>query len=225
MAYAIRQSSKNKYRKSIELTSESYHKWHDFRKMVLENVYDNKLIDPPILTMGLRYPEPDFIPEIDCEFTAEEFGHFMPSIPGIAITQSVIDIIEDIEPGVHQYFPIKFILRSGERQPQPYFLLNTCTYIQTFDLENPKFDVSELNEERHEHYPHHKYTVIESELFKSGNLDKPPILTLFKDKIRGRALWGEYGYDRTIYSQEMVERVNAMGGFTPYEVCLEFKEI
>jgi hypothetical protein len=52
-----------------------------------------------------------------------------------AISQRVIDIIESIEPGVHQYLPYALIQRDGSVHPDQRWLLNVCTRAETLDYE------------------------------------------------------------------------------------------
>jgi hypothetical protein len=59
-----------------------------------------------------------------------------------AISQRVIDIIEAIEPGVHQYLPYELICKDGTDHPDKRWLLNVCTRLQAFDLERSNLKVA-----------------------------------------------------------------------------------
>ena len=227
MAYAVRISYKNEYRKSCELNRESHQKWKKYIEQVkLENIEGDLrggILQPD---MGHRFPEIDFVPEISTEFTAKEFGHFMPSVAGFTINQKVIDIIEDIEPGVHQYIRVKHLLDSGEEEPEPYYLLNVCTIVASLCMDNPNLQYKEIPQQFQEKFPYQKYTISShyEYLSRSKDFSIPPELTLQRDKIAGRAVWWEYSY-LTLYSEELVDRVNEIGGFSPMMLCLRVGEV
>lgn len=225
MAYSFESRLGDEHSKSVELTSCSYSKWHSFRNSYLQDVLKGKMIYPPKLIDGFKFPTPNFIPKIDCGYKAKAFGDFMPSIPGMAITQTIVDIIEDIEPNVHQYFPIEFVLRSGEVQPEPYYLLNVCTRISTLHLDNENLDVKYLPEARKHLFPHNVYRVVgpARSTFRSRDFSKPPLLTLRKEKVQGRALWGEYGY-MTLFSDIFAKRLASTSAFKHYYLTLKVGE-
>jgi len=54
-----------------------------------------------------------------------------------AVSQAFTDIVEEIEPGVHEFFKLEFVKESGESWDVKYFMLHICTKLQDFvDLEN-----------------------------------------------------------------------------------------
>jgi len=217
MPYVIRQRSDNKFNKGIELTNGTGRKWKTFSEKFLVDGLGHKMTSPPRMMEGFRYPKLDFIPEIKCHYNANEFHPFMLSLPGYCITQAVIDIIEDIEPGVHQYFPIKHNLVSGEPEPEPYFLFNVCAFEKTLDYERSAVTLIHQDKQYHELLPFNKYRVDDHSacyLKSKGHLEPTdtPEIFCFADKVAGRAAWKEYGYE-TILGDEFVRRVLEIGGF------------
>ena len=93
-----------------------------------------------------------------------------------AISQRVIDIIEAIEPGVHQYLPYELIQPDGSVHPDQRWLLNVCTRIEALDYESSNVvalrDRPQFNHDRNT--GHH--------------------LVVRKSVVEGRALWFEYRY-------------------------------
>ncbi|WP_424942627.1 imm11 family protein [Aliiroseovarius crassostreae] len=54
---------------------------------------------------------------------------------GIAVSSRLRDLIEELEPGRHQIWPIEVILPSGEAYPTEYFMLRVLSQLDPFDKE------------------------------------------------------------------------------------------
>jgi hypothetical protein len=93
-----------------------------------------------------------------------------------AISQRVIDIIESIEPDVHQYLPYELIQKDGSVHPDKRWLLNVCTRIETLDYE--RSNVIALRDR---------------EYFLDDRTSDHH-LVVRKSAVEGRALWFEYRY-------------------------------
>ena len=52
-----------------------------------------------------------------------------------AVSEKVIDLIERIEPGVHQYLPFELVYPDGAFHHEKRWLLNVCTRVDVFDAE------------------------------------------------------------------------------------------
>lgn len=52
-----------------------------------------------------------------------------------AVSRKVIDLIEAIEPGVHQYLPFELVQPDGSVHPDRRWLLNVCTRAEVIDTE------------------------------------------------------------------------------------------
>jgi Protein of unknown function (DUF1629) len=93
-----------------------------------------------------------------------------------AISQRVIDIIESIEPDVHQYLPYELIQKDGSVHPDKRWLLNVCTRIEALDYERSNVialrDMPRFYHDRNT--GHH--------------------LVARKEAVANRALWYEYRY-------------------------------
>lgn len=228
MAYTLTENFADGFGKSIEFARGFAPIWDAYQEKFFEEVLHGKMNYPPALIAGFRYPKPDFVPEIDCEYSASEFHVIMPSAAGMAINQAVIDIIEDIEPGVHQYFPVKFILQNGEQQPEPYFLLNNCSRIKALDLENSAVIVKHLREDRHPFRPYNLYRISENKSVvyseKYRGFAPPHAINVIAEKVVGRAVWAEYGYS-LLFGEEFVKRVLGIGGFGAYRLDKRIGEI
>lgn len=98
------------------------------------------------------------------------------SFETFAVSQKVIDIIELIEPGVHQYLPYELIQRDGSVHPDTRWLLNVCTRAETIDYE--RSNVIPMRD--HPHW-----------IMDRSNDHH---LVLRKEAVAGRALWYEYRY-------------------------------
>jgi hypothetical protein len=60
------------------------------------------------------------------------------------VNQKVVDLIEELEPGVHQFLPFELLDRNGKPWREPYFMLNVCNRVDAVvgeesDLEVPVF--------------------------------------------------------------------------------------
>lgn len=52
---------------------------------------------------------------------------------GIAVTAQLRDLIEKLEPGRHQFWPVEIIQRSEEAHPSAYFMLRVLSRLDAFD--------------------------------------------------------------------------------------------
>lgn len=90
----------------------------------------------PRLSEGWRFPMPgtpyreQLTENVDdiVDITASEFLTY-------AISDKVVDAIESIEPGIHQYIPYEFLRPDGSVHPARRWLLNVCTRAEVVDVE------------------------------------------------------------------------------------------
>jgi len=99
-----------------------------------------------------------------------------PEFPAYAISQRVIDLIEAIEPGVHQYLPYEMIQPDGSVHPEKRWLLNVCTRADTLDYE--RSDVIPLKAAPAEYMDRTRFRSI----------------AIRKAEAERRAVWYEYRY-------------------------------
>ncbi len=77
---------------------------------------------------GFRQPLPDR--PYQRRFT--EKVTYLPEILGVSvITSRIRDVIEKLEPGVHQYLPFEFYYKDGEKIPGERWYLNICNRLDT----------------------------------------------------------------------------------------------
>lgn len=114
-----------------------------------------------------------------------------------AISQRVIDVIESIEPGVHQYLPYELIQKDGSVHPDKRWLLNVCTRLDTLDYER-----SNVIALKNKPYFYHDRN--------TGHH-----LVVRKVAIEDRALWFEYRYrdadGQFLLSDRFWDALNAAG--------------
>jgi hypothetical protein len=93
------------------------------------------VFDYPRLEIGWRWPIPDRPFQDQLMRHEDEIIDIVCSFFGWAISQRVIDIIEAIEPGVHQYLPFELLNPDGSVHPAKRWLLNVCTRAECIDTE------------------------------------------------------------------------------------------
>ncbi len=129
----------------------------------------------PKLIEGWRWPIPDEPFRDQLKRPEEEMVGIVGSSFGTyAISQKVIDIIENIEPGVHQYLPYEMINLDGSVHPAKRWLLNVCTRLELVDIE--RSNVVEVKD-------------VDTFGLVAG---KPRKLIVDAKRVMGRAIWCEY---------------------------------
>ena len=131
--------------------------------------------DKIYLTHGWRFP----LTEAPYRFRLRQPDSSLPDIlstdAGWAITKAVVDAIESIEPGVHQYLTCEILSHDGGSSEKRW-LLNVCSRLDTIALEYSNIRV-------------HKG----SGLYVPG--PGPFDAAVRKNSVTGRALWCEYRFN------------------------------
>lgn len=163
----------------------------------------------PTLSEGWRWPVPN-----------PHFRSPMRSVPKVikdiicgpnayAVSERVIDIIERIEPGVHQFLPHELIAPDGSVHPERRWLLNVCTRVQAIDPERSDVVVDPLG------------------LFAQRPYSGP--LVFRKEETERRAIWEEYRYcfGRTIISDRFWAGLQRAGckGWKPIHGSTHMAEV
>jgi hypothetical protein len=78
---------------------------------------------------GILLPDSLFPHRATVAGRAKKPPHFLGIWMYYGVSQTVRDIIEALEPGVHQLVPIPVYLRSGEPTPMSYSVLNICSLV------------------------------------------------------------------------------------------------
>lgn len=135
---------------------------------------------------------------------ANYLADILPTCLGKAITGFVRDAIEEIEPGVHQYFPCEIFFQDGTQLDEDRWILNICNRLDTIAVEHSNI-VESPNTSR----------------YMTGN--GPFDVKLWKDKVAGKAIWHEWRYSRTYAADALVERLREadIHGFEFYKYLPE----
>ncbi|MEO8373954.1 MAG: DUF1629 domain-containing protein [Sphingomonas bacterium] len=149
----------------------------------------------PELDRGWRWPMPDEPFRDQLVTTQYELVDIIGSSFGAyAISQRVIDLIEAIEPGVHQYLPYEMLQPDSSVHPAKRWLLNVCTRAEVVDVER-SFVV--------------RLPVTNWFADKAGG--EPKIVVRAAEASR-RAIWCEWRYnwaDRTLISGRLADALKA----------------
>lgn len=161
--------------------------------------------DYPPLLQGWRWPMPDKPFQMQLVKAEEDIIDIVSTPFGSwAISQRVIDMIEAIEPGVHQYLPFEMLNPDGSVNPARRWLLNVCTRAEVVDM--VKSNVM--------------WMAAPSDHFFYDATNKRH-LVVEASEARRRAIWCEWRYNR--FSEPFVSdvfwsKVNAAGlhGWQPH---------
>ena len=82
--------------------------------------------------------EPHEVPQsFDTERSQKALGSLITLSDKIfAVDERLKAVIERLEPGVHEYFPIQIRMPKGAVYPGPYFILRICQYCDAFSRED-----------------------------------------------------------------------------------------
>ena len=205
-----------------KMDEKSFNESQERTRKMKDEVLDTPSIVSPMY--GIKFPLPEFTFKANANCEPEDLGHIF-SANGWAISQTIVDIIEEIEPGVHQYFPIEFEFPSGRQLDERYFLLNICTMPQTLALDQCsgifRHDIPNAKERG--------YLADFRLVFRRGmrrNLE-PPVeyLKAYKDRVEGRAIWAEYGLTELMISDEFFVRVSAVESKEVFDITIYVEEV
>jgi hypothetical protein len=100
---------------------------------------------------------------------------YLPDCIGYIITNRIRDVIEALEPGVHQYLPVEFFYKNGTQLPGERWYLNICNRLDTIAAEHCNIQV------------HPKLGI-----YQTGNGDWD--VKVWKHKVARHAIWCEWKY-------------------------------
>jgi len=135
------------------------------------------------LTNGRRFPVPD--KPFKAQFVHEQTESLVDIVDttfGVGLSQKVIDMIESIEPSVHQYLPFEFLNPDGSTYHEKRRLLNITTREETVRTEESNVAWSPVNE-----YVPRRFGDITVNGGKRHTI-------IDHQKAAGRALWVEWRY-------------------------------
>ena len=135
----------------------------------------------PSPSEGWRWPMPDrpFRDRLSRMYQSGLVDILGSGFRAYAISQKMIDIIESIEPGVHQYLPYELLQPDGSVHPDRRWLLNCCTRVQAIDWEKSRVV-------KWQNLPFYGDLFTETE--------RVAHIVVRKEVSQGRALWYDYLY-------------------------------
>jgi hypothetical protein len=158
------------------------------------------------LDEGFRYPVIDPPIRLRLKTVRKKLPAIMAVSIGHCIGQEMIAAIESIEPGVHQYLPLDVLQKDGTPLPEPRYLLNVCTRLDTVDPERSDLHVCEVTG---------KYLGFRSSKTKPS---------FQKDKVRGHALWWDYRVSCLLMSDALADIIKA-NGFRGWDLQYHYPEV
>lgn len=153
--------------------------------------------DPPLSAIAACEPPRSF----DLEKRVKSIGSLVMLTDRIlAVDEALKEIIERLDLGVHQFFPIKIRRRNGEEYPRAYYIIVVGQYFDSFSLE--KSDQASFEKDGERGF-FHKETKVDM-----GGL-------AFRKAVFGHAhLWRDRRMSRewlTCFSDELVAEITKAG--------------
>ena len=136
----------------------------------------------PLASVVYQYDPADIPSEAVVRSSHKIIPHFVPIHGMLSVCPEVREVIEEIEPGVHEFFPVhirpktpsKVLLRRDKRPlAGPYYLLNIQTALDAVCVERSEVDVEHTTS---------GLTFVR----RRGRRGK---VVLYKDKVSGHHLW------------------------------------
>jgi uncharacterized protein DUF1629 len=171
MAYQVEQSSNTRYCPIFEWVGETYY----FRDAPYEV--------PP----GNRITVEGFPRALKIRSAHKTLPDFFLLSGKYAISDRMKDVLEKLEPGVHQYIPVILQKKSGEPFEGEFFVLHPCSAVDAIVPEQSDVSFHTTPAGR-----------------KTLRLKKVrPKLTVQKDKIKDRHFWtGDESFSRIFFSSD-----------------------
>jgi hypothetical protein len=143
--------------------------------------------------IGFRYPMPDRPYQLAIAEEATYLADILPVRCGEAITERVVDAIERIEPGVHQFLPCELHFRDGSPVPERRWILNNCERLDSVAVGHCNVVMSQ------------KTGFI---LKGNGKTD----IKVWRDVVAGHALWTDWrmGGSPLYIADDLYETLNAL---------------
>jgi hypothetical protein len=116
----------------------------------------------------------------------------LPNDPLGEVNSAIKNKIEQIEPGVHQFFPVDVFLPDGSKD-EPRWWMKVCNRVDAVALEQCE-DVYEYRP-KPEQYPNWMY-------YRS-NWDKRTKIAVHKDRVAGKAMWYDWRIQKNFFSEEL----------------------
>ena len=121
------------------------------------------------------------------------------------------DVLESVEPNVHQYIPVEFINPNSGPKIEPYWVVNVCTRMVATNLEKSNLKVKEIVD--FTDYPDGRYTKFFGKKLPCMTYfeEEYMVLKLNKDVLAGRAIWVEWKLGYGFLTDAFVEALRQAG--------------
>ena len=150
--------------------------------------------------------DPDMVPR---NYTVEVKADALPDVFslkfGYGVTDRFREKVEELEPGVHQFFAVEITAKGGERPKQRHWLLHVCNRVSAINPEKTTLPLGPGG---------HKYMATEVEL------GQPMGMELRKEPIAGKCIWIDREFMGIFISDELFDFVqkNKMTKFHSWKV-------
>lgn len=160
------------------------------------------LVQGLTLTSGIPFPVPDFVPKLRLQKHLKGKADFIQGGGYLTISDRVVEAIEDLEPGVHRYWPVDIFNKDGSLAGRWWFL-NICNRLDTLDQEKSK--VRQVNSPSKPLVP--DFIVLTKD---QPHPNGPELLVCRQEVVKNHAIWCEYRLQNsTFISDALKERLDA----------------
>lgn len=174
---------------------------------------DYKYVTNIWMNAGFRFPDVERPFQVKVKRKSgnlpEQFGVAI----GAAVSRRFIEVLESLEPGVHNYLPLELMLRDATLSAGEYGLLNICKRLDTISIEHSEHIVRTWPDK--ERFP-------DLEFYAGGSLMMKKGPAAYADKIAGHHLWYEYKASTTMMSDQLAEALMKIGAIAYCEDGLDY---
>ena len=236
MAWLLGSGRTSKQPLSISSKNDDFYKIRDHLMSLQKDMLGVDLPNPQLYyAKGIPLPPPPEKPQLFVPKKLKKIRHVMGSAVGPLFSDTAKDIIEDIEPGVHGFYPVDVEGREERGFTDNYYILNVRSRLKALCLEAPAsqeyIEAIMWNPEyQHEYIEDYRLRVKYPLLALCRTAKFGPMLFVRKGLITGRALWTEYGAThnsaQVFASDEFVKRMGRakFGAFSPDVEVAEVEE-
>ncbi len=165
----------------------------------------------------MRMPQECFPKALRMEKGTKLFDYNDRCVGGYVVSQRFKDLVESMEPGVHQFSQVDMFHKDGTPYGESFYYFRVY---ETIDVVNPVLGgvVKSWSTAKPEENPD-RYS------WKLARGEDYGKLAVFKDKIAGRSWWRDKRYSVvTFASDAFVEKLNA-GKFKGWQVINHWQEL
>ena len=155
------------------------------------------------LTSGIPFPVPDSVHKLHLQKKLSGPADFIQGGISWTISDRVVEAIEELEPGVHRYWPVDVFNKDGSLAGRWWFL-NICNRLDALDLEKSKVK-GKLKEPDGFLVPDFIFS-LNDEPLPNG----PELLICRREAVKNYAIWCEYRLRNSLFiSDALKERLDA----------------